>query len=295
MLQANRNIPWNIVMATIFSLIAFAGNSVFCRLALADGSIDPSLFTMIRIFSGFLVLRIFFLLKSKPKQNVSLIVSKSKLPSFWLFLYAICFSLAYVSLDTGTGALVLFGTVQITLIGLTYWRGRRLSFIEGFGVIVAFTGLLYLLYPTLSTPSFLGFILMIGSGVSWGLYTDSGRVSKNPVKDTTQNFTWAVPWSLLAIPLTFLWGRFIYTSSGILYAILSGSLASAGGYVIWYYALSGLTLTQAASLQLLVPIIAAAGGVLFLDEILTMRLVIALIIILGGIGMVIFSRKPEKS
>jgi drug/metabolite transporter (DMT)-like permease len=272
-------------LLTGLALIAFAANSVLCRLALANGNIDASSFTGIRLLSGAIALLLILSIKGN-KQGVS---SKgSWTSSFTLFLYAITFSYAYLSLDTGTGALILFGSVQITMILLSIISGTRLHIIEWSGFFIAFTGLVYLVIPSITKPSVSGFILMTVSGMSWAIYSLRGRGSKNPLMDTTYNFLRTIPFiTLLAI---FTMPNINYSSQGIILALLSGAITSGVGYTIWYIALRSLSSIQAAVLQLSVSIIAAIGGVIFLSETITSRLVISAVIVLCGILMVILGK-----
>jgi len=205
-----------------------------------------------------------------------------------LFLYAITFSYAYISLDTGTGALILFGSVQITMILLSLLSGTRLPFTEWAGVTIAFTGFVYLILPGVTTPSTIGFLLMTIAGIAWGIYTLKGRGSKSPLMDTAYNFLRTTPLVVLLVILTI--NNVNYSSEGILLALLSGGITSGIGYTIWYIALGGLSSTQAAVLQLLVPVIAALGGVIFVSEAITSRLIISATMVLGGILMVVLGR-----
>ena len=205
-----------------------------------------------------------------------------------LFIYAAAFSYAYISLETGVGALILFGTVQITMILASLYSGNKLKYYELLGVIIAFAGFVFLVLPGATAPSYTGFILMCLSGVAWGLYTLSGKTSKNPLHDTFFNFFRTLPLIILLLAVAV--QDTIMTQKGILLAVLSGGVASGVGYVIWYAALSGLTAIQAAVIQLLVPVIASIGGVIFTDETLSLRLLLSSMIILGGILVVILGR-----
>jgi drug/metabolite transporter (DMT)-like permease len=205
-----------------------------------------------------------------------------------LFLYAITFSFAYISLDTGTGALILFGSVQITMILLSLVSGNRLHITEWAGVTIAFMGFVYLFLPALTTPSAIGFLLMTAAGIAWGVYTLKGRDSRNPLMDTAYNFLRTIPLVIILAIVTMKKGQ--YSSEGILLAVLSGGITSGIGYTIWYIALGELSATQAAVVQLLVPVIAALGGVLFVSEAITLRLTVSAIMILGGILMVALGR-----
>ncbi|WP_026006178.1 DMT family transporter [Moritella dasanensis] len=272
-------------LLTGLALIAFAANSVLCRLALGSGAIDASSFTIIRLLSGALVLSIILSMKGRHKGVSS---KGSWTAGLMLFLYAITFSYAYLSVDTGTGALILFGAVQITMILLSLMSGTRLHISEWAGVIVAFTGFIYLVLPSVTTPSINGLLLMTVSGVAWGVYTLKGRSSKNPLMDTTYNFLRTIPFVVLLVVFTL--HNLNYSSEGIMLALLSGAITSGVGYTIWYIALTSLSSTQAAVIQLSVPVIAALGGVMFVSETITTRLIISTAIVLGGILMVILGK-----
>jgi len=271
---------------TGLALIAFSANSVLCRLALGNSAIDASSFTVLRLLSGSIVLLVFII---GTKRNITDISAKgSWSASFMLFLYAITFSYAYISLDTGTGALILFGSVQITMILLSLISGTRLHFTEWAGVIIAFTGFVYLILPGVTAPSIIGFLLMTVAGIAWGIYTLKGRDSKSPLMDTAYNFFRTIPFLILLVMMTMT--HVNYSSEGILLALLSGSITSGIGYTIWYIALGGLSSTQAAVLQLSVPVIAALGGIIFVSESITVRLSISTAMVLGGILIVILGK-----
>ncbi len=274
-----------IVLCTIFALIAFAGNSVLCRLALGENTIDAASFTAIRMLSGIIVLLV--LLKLTQTSNARISKGSWK-ASFFLFLYALAFSFAYISLETGVGALILFGSVQITMILSSVISGNKLHFIEWSGALIAFSGFVYLVMPDLTSPTFTGFVLMAVAGIAWGFYTLAGKGSQNPMSDTTYNFLRTLPLVIILIAVTF--QHSALTQKGILLAALSGGVTSGIGYAIWYTALGGLSALQAAVVQLLVPVIAAAGGVLFSDEIVSLRLLLSSALILGGIGIVILAK-----
>lgn len=270
---------------TGLALIAFAANSVLCRLALGNEAIDAASFTVIRLLSGAIVL---FLIIRFTQKNTELSTNGSWIASLMLFLYAITFSYAYISLDTGTGALILFGSVQITMILLSLISGTRLHYTEWAGVIIAFTGFVYLILPGVTTPSTVGFLLMAAAGVAWGIYTLKGRGSQNPLMDTAYNFFRTIPLVILLTIITISHAN--YSSEGVLLALLSGGITSGIGYTIWYIALGGLSATQAAVLQLLVPVIAALGGVIFVSETITVRLTISAAMVIGGILMVVLGK-----
>jgi drug/metabolite transporter (DMT)-like permease len=281
----------NTLLSTIFALVAFAGNSVLCRLALGENTIDAASFTVIRLLSGIVTLLIVtFIVSTKSSTNEPLTYSKgSWSAACLLFIYALAFSYGYITLDTGTGALILFGAVQITMIIISVIKGNKLHYCEWGGLGVAFFGFGYLMLPSFTTPSLTGFILMTISGAAWGGYTLVGRTSKQPLFDTAFNFLRTFP--LLVVVVLFTFDDFSVTSFGVLLAVLSGALASGVGYAVWYIALKGLTVTQAAVVQLFVPVIATIGGVIFTQELLTLRLIEASGLILGGIFMVIIGRR----
>ena len=276
------------IIYTCFALVAFAFNSILCRLALAAQAIDAASFTMIRLLSGAIMLTAVSGIFSRKENPVK---SGNWLSAFFLFAYAICFSFAYVNLTTGTGALILFGTVQATMIFAALLSGERPQILEWLGLFLALGGLIYLVFPGLAAPPILSSLLMISAGISWGFYTLRGRGSGNPLADTTDNFARAVPMIVLA-SLPFL--SEIHTSrQGILFAVLSGAIASGIGYSVWYAALRFHTAARAAFLQLSVPAIAAIGGVILLSEKVSMRLVLATILILGGISLAILGRRKS--
>lgn len=279
------NYLFKTIILTGLALIAFAANSVLCRLALGNEAIDPSSFTVIRLLSGTIVLLIII---SATRNTTRLSSKGSWTASFMLFLYAVTFSYAYVSLDTATGALILFGSVQITMILLSLISGSRLHITEWTGVVIAFTGFIYLILPGINTPSVIGFILMTVAGIAWGIYTLKGFDSKSPLMDTAYNFLRTTP--LVVLLAIFTMNNINYSSEGIVLALLAGGVTSGIGYTIWYIALDGLSSTQAAVLQLSVPVIAALGGVIFVSEAITFRLTISAAMVLGGILIVVLGK-----
>jgi len=276
----------NTILSTILAMIAFAANSVLCRLALGENSIDASGFTSIRLISGALVLYIILIASSTNQKPNS---KGSWLSALMLFTYAAAFSFAYITLDTGTGALILFGAVQITMILHTVISGNRLHIFEWLGMIIAFAGFVYLVLPGVSAPPLSGFLLMSLAGIAWGVYTLRGRDTTDPKSDTSYNFLRSIPF-VIAL-LIFSIKDLTLSSQGVWLAILSGGITSGIGYVIWYIALRRLSTTIAAVVQLSVPLLAAIGGVLFVTEDISVRLIFSTVLILGGIFIVIFSRK----
>jgi len=284
--HARKN-PLYYVFLTSTALIAFAANSVLCRLALGEGLIDAAGFSVLRLLSGALVL--LFILRVNPNKSPQKAVSKgSWFASLMLFVYAVTFSYAYISLDTATGALILFGAVQMTIIVLSILSGHRLTLSEVVGVLMAFGGFVYLMLPSITTPSIVGFLLMSIAGIAWGIYTLKGRGSDSPLGDTAYNFFRSVPLVLVLVIITLKDMRL--SPEGALLAILSGGIASGVGYAIWYMALRGLSAMVAAVVQLLVPVIAALGGVIFVSEIISIDLIVSGVLILGGIGVVVLGK-----
>jgi drug/metabolite transporter (DMT)-like permease len=283
-----RGSSFQIVLLTILAMIAFASNSLLNRLALGQQTIDPTSYTTIRLISGALML---FMIASLQKKNGQAMLRGSGLSAALLFLYAITFSFAYLSLSAGSGALILFGSVQVTMLLVALRRGERPLVMEWIGLCLALGGLVYLVFPGLTAPSLLGSALMMIAGIAWGFYSIRGRGSQSPLADTAGNFVYAVP--MVAVMLLIAFKNIQVSTNGIWLAALSGALASGVGYVIWYAALRGLTTTRAAIVQLSVPVIAAWGGVVLLAETISTRLLLAGVLILGGIGLSVLSR--EKS
>ncbi|MDO6564587.1 DMT family transporter [Amphritea sp. 1_MG-2023] len=279
------------ILYTAFALIAFAGNSVLCRLALVDEGLDAGSFTLIRLLSGIIVLLILWYLTQGRRAQSDRQRSRGSWPAaLMLFIYALGFSYAYISLDTGTGALILFGAVQITMVLVSLLRGTRLLGVEWFGLVLAFCGFVYLMLPVLNTPSLWGFIIMTLAGIAWGIYTLVGRGSVNPLSDTFHNFFKTLPLIIVTLIILLLLDDISLTVDGVLLAMVSGGIASGIGYAVWYRALRGLSAVQAAALQLLVPVIAALGGVIFANDMITLRLLIAALLVLGGIFLIVAGR-----
>jgi drug/metabolite transporter (DMT)-like permease len=274
-------------LLTLFAMIAFAGNSLLCRLALKNSGIDPASFSSIRIVSGAFVLWLIVTIRGGTHNYAG-----SWLSALALFTYAAGFSFAYVSLPASTGSLLLFGAVQATMISRGLWAGERLRSRQIVGLICAFGGLVGLLLPGLTAPPLFGSILMLGAGLAWGIYSLRGAGVDDPLDATAGNFLYATVFAAGLSVIMLPWSSL--NLLGIWYAMLSGSLASGVGYAIWYTALRGLKATSAASVQLSVPVIAAVGGIAFLGETLTLRLVIASIAVLGGVALVIFDRQSLR-
>ncbi|MBP2280917.1 drug/metabolite transporter (DMT)-like permease [Psychrobacter sp. PL19] len=284
---------------TIIALIAFAANSIFCRMALVEGYIDPWNFTIIRLLSGAASLGIIMViytynLKRKATFNPAILKDKgSWLSSISLLFYALCFSIAYVELDAGTGALILFSAVQLTMIGWGIYKKEQLSALQWAAFVVAIAGFVYLMLPSAAVPSLFGAAIMAISGMAWGIYSIRGQVCVSPLRTTSFNFIR----SLVAIPLLLLVGiSHIQDISieGILLASTSGAITSGMGYILWYAAMPLLKSTQAAVVQFCVPVLAAIGGALFLSEQLTMRFIIASTIILGAVLVFVLNKKALR-
>ena len=275
-------------LLTTLTMIAFASNSLLNRLALGQKTIDATSYTTIRLISGAIMLS---LIASSQRKSGQPLLGGSWLSALFLFLYALAFSFAYLSLSAGTGALILFGSVQLTMIIVAIRSGERPQLLEWLGLCLAFGGLIYLVLPGLSAPPLLGSTLMLIAGIAWGIYTLRGRGSQNPLADSTGNFVYAVPMIVLIRLISV--NNIHLSVAGFLFATLSGALASGVGYVIWYSALRGLTTTRAAIIQLSVPVLAAWGGVLFLSEHISARLLFAGIFILGGIALTVLSRNKS--
>lgn len=272
-----------VALLTIVAMLAFAGNSLLCRVALKGTSIDPATFTSIRVLSAALVLVV--ILRMRPSSRAT---TGNWLSAFALFVYAAAFSFAYVSLAAGTGALLLFGAVQATMIGFGLARGERLRIQQWAGLALAFAGLVALVLPGVSSPPLFPSFLMVCAGIAWGVYSLRGKGSADPVATTAGNFARAVP--MAAVVSLALLTHLSIDRTGLLYAAISGAITSGIGYVIWYTTLKDLKSATAATVQLSVPLIAAIGGIALLGEALTARLVFSAIAILGGIALVIVRR-----
>jgi drug/metabolite transporter (DMT)-like permease len=272
-----------ILILTLLAMVAFASNSLLCRLALKQTGIDAASFTFIRIFSGAAALWLIMKMRRATWKEEG-----SWSSALALFIYAAAFSFAYLDLSAGTGALLLFGAVQATMILWSFRKGERLDAIQMVGLIFAVTGLVVLISPSLSAPPLLGSILMLGAGVAWGIYSLRGKGEKHPVSVTGGNFVRAVPFAAAACIISVPWIHL--DPAGVSYAMISGAITSGLGYVIWYSALPGLKAASAATVQLSVPVLAATGGILLLGEPLTLRYLLASIAILGGIALVVLER-----
>jgi drug/metabolite transporter (DMT)-like permease len=274
------------VLFTLLAMLAFAANSVLCRLALQRTAIDPATFTGLRLAAGAATLGVIVVVRGTA-------IGGNWLSAVALFAYAAGFSLAYVSLPAATGALLLFGAVQVTMIGRGLWTGERMDAWQVSGLLLAACGLIVLLLPGLSAPPLRGAALMLGAGIAWGVYSLRGKRAGDATASTAGNFLRSVPMALVLMFAMSPHGDL--DATGAAYAIASGALASGLGYALWYAALPSLQATTAATVQLSVPVLAAIGGVVLLDEAPTLRLLLASIAVLGGVSLVLSRRGGPRA
>ncbi|QHG64611.1 DMT family transporter [Pseudomonas putida] len=280
------NNPW--LWPALFSLVAFAANSIFCRLALRDGAIDAESFTVVRLASGAA-----FLLMLIRLRKPGMVLGGSWKGGLALYLYAYLFSVAYLQLGAGVGALVLFGAVQITMFAVAWLRGERLSARTLLGMLIAFAGLVLLLLPGAEAPPLLSALVMAASGVAWGAYSLLGKGSPNPLADTAGNFVRSLPLLLVLGVAMLALARTHVSPAGLLYALASGVLASGAGYAVWYGVVKQVSAQQAATMQLSVPVIAALGGVVLIGEPMSLRLLLASLVVLGGVALALLPVRPR--
>lgn len=273
-----------ITFLTTLTMIAFAGNSLLCRASLKQTAIDAASFTTIRLISGAMMLWLIVHISRRTQAG-----SGNWLSAFALFVYAAFLSYAYVGLTTAMGALLLFGAVQATMIGHGIRAGERLLKLQLAGLVIALAGLVGLLLPGLTAPPVFSSLLMLASGVAWGIYSLRGKGTGDPTRVTAGNFLRAVPISAALSVLMV--DHTSVDSAGFWYAVASGALTSGIGYSIWYTVLPSLKAAKAATVQLSVPVIAALGGIIFLGEPPTLRLILSSVAILGGIAMVILEKQ----
>lgn len=283
------SLPRATLPLTALALVAFAGNSLLCRAALGAKAIDAASFTSVRIVSGALVLALLVRAPARTRSHGSWRGAVA------LFVYAIAFSFAYARIAAGVGALVLFGCVQLTMIGVGLARGERLGPRELAGLVLACGGLGWLVVPSASSPDPFGALLMALAGVAWGVYSLLGRRSGDAMASTAGNFARAVPLALLASLAAFSHAQ--VTTRGVVLAVVSGALTSGIGYVVWYAALRGLSASRAAIAQLAVPVLAGLGGVVLLGETANERLLVAAALVLGGVALAlsrVFTRSAQR-
>ena len=277
-----------VFIPTLLAMIAFASNSLLCRAALRDTQIDAATFTLVRILSGAISLWLILAMRRSTTSRGGGWIS-----GFALFAYAAAFSFAYKTLAAGTGALLLFGAVQATMIVWGFHKGERFDVWQIIGFAVAVVGLIVLVFPGLSAPPLIGSILMLAAGLAWGVYSIRGKGNRDAIAATTGNFLRAVPFAALVSVIAIRNARL--DSLGVIYAVISGAITSGLGYVIWYTVLPKIKASSAAVVQLSAPVIAATGGIFLLNEPITLRYVIASIATLGGIFLVIIERRSTSS
>ena len=286
-----------VFLYTTFALVAFAFNSILCRLALRGEEADAAGFTTVRLVSGAVALVVIWYLVGRstdarakntlPTGRVSALGSWAS--AFFLFAYAVCFSFAYLGLTAGSGALILFGSVQMSMVTAAIFKGERPSALESLGLVIAVSGLIYLVLPGLASPPLTSSLLMAAAGMSWAAYTLRGKSSTDPLADTAGNFVRSLPMAAV-VAIVFL-PNLQLTPRGWLLAIVSGAITSGVGYTIWYSVVKNHTTTRAAVLQLAVPVIAAMIGIIWLGETATATLGIAAAMILGGIAVTIAGKR----
>jgi drug/metabolite transporter (DMT)-like permease len=279
--------PLRLVGLTCLAMLAFAGNSLLCRQALKHTNIDAASFTTLRLLSGAVVLVLIAAWRARGATPAKL-GRGSWGSALALFIYAAGFSFAYRSLAAGSGALLLFGAVQATMIGHGLWRGERLAAWQWLGLLLALAGLVGLMLPGLAAPPLAGAALMLGAGVAWGVYSLRGRGAGDATQVSAGNFVRAVPVAVLVSALLF--EQLSPDSAGAALAVASGALASGVGYAVWYTCLPALRATDAATVQLSVPVIAALGGIVLLGEAATWPMALSACAIMGGIGLVIWNK-----
>lgn len=272
---------------TLLAMIAFAGNSLLCRMALKHTPIDAASFTLIRIAAGAATL--WLIVQARGRASGATGASGNWASALALFIYAAGFSFAYLTLSAATGALLLFGAVQATMIGYGLWSGERLNGRQSAGLAIALAGLVSLLLPGLAAPPLAGSALMLAAGIAWGIYSLRGKGAGDPTRVTAGNFQRGVAFAAVLSAATIPWMQL--DIAGAAYAIASGAITSGLGYAVWYTALRGLKATSAATVQLSVPVITAVGGILFLDESITLRLLVAAAAVLGGIALVLVEKR----
>ncbi|MFT6777097.1 MAG: drug/metabolite transporter (DMT)-like permease [Paraglaciecola sp.] len=280
------------ITLTLFALFAFAANSVLCRLALNTEQVNPADFTSIRLLCAAFVLALIIIIKDKS------VLSKinqygSHAGALFLFVYAAGFSYAYITLSTATGALILFSAVQFTMLFRGWLVGNKMGYQEYTGIFVSLLGFTYFVFPELEKPSLIGCLLMVLAGIAWGMYSLIGAKSTKPLYDTASNFIRLTPIAIMSLLVMYFSLGIDISSKGLLYTFGSGALASGVGYTIWYQVLPKLKPSIAAVCQLSVPIWAALGGILLVEEPINFHLAVSASVILGGILLVILAKKKR--
>ena len=273
-----------LVLLAALAMTAFAANSLLCRMALVETDIDPASFTFWRLTSGALMLTLLVVMRNqKPLQEGNMASAIA------LFVYAAGFSFAYISMTTGAGALLLFGAVQVTMISWGLFKGERMSTLQWGGFLLALVGLILLLLPNAAVPQLSSALMMLAAGIAWGVYSLKGKGAKFPIEATAGNFIRSTPLALVLLVIFWPGGEF--HAEGMAYAVASGAIASALGYALWYSILVHIAAIKAATLQLSVPVLAVFAGWLFLDEPVTLRIILSSLAVIGGVAMVIWVKK----
>ena len=273
-----------LVLLAVLAMTAFAANSLLCRMALVETDIDPASFTFWRLTSGALMLTLLVVMRNqKPLQEGNMASAIA------LFVYAAGFSFAYISMTTGAGALLLFGAVQVTMISWGLFKGERMSALQWGGFLLALIGLILLLLPNAAVPQLSSALMMLAAGIAWGVYSLKGKGAKFPIEATAGNFIRATPLALVLLVIFWPGGEF--HAEGMAYAVASGAIASALGYALWYSILVHIAAIKAATLQLSVPVLAVFAGWVFLDETVTLRIILSSLAVIGGVAMVIWVKK----
>ena len=273
-----------LVLLAALAMTAFAANSLLCRMALVETDIDPASFTFWRLTSGALMLTVLVVMRNQKPLKEGNMAS-----AIALFVYAAGFSFAYISMTTGAGALLLFGAVQVTMISWGLFKGERMSALQWGGFLLALVGLILLLLPNAAVPQLSSALMMLAAGIAWGVYSLKGKGAKFPIEATAGNFIRATPLALVLLVIFWPGGEF--HAEGIAYAVAAGAIASALGYALWYSILVHIAAIKAATLQLSVPVLAVFAGWLFLDEPVTLRIILSSLAVIGGVAMVIWVKK----
>lgn len=273
-----------LLLLSVMAMIAFAANSLLCRMALVETDIEPAMFTFWRIASGAVVLSLLVLLRNNKPLGEGTIIS-----ALALFVYAAGFSFAYISMTAGAGALLLFGAVQLTMLSWGLFKGERMRPLQWLGFGFALFGLILLLLPNASVPELSSALLMIAAGIAWGVYSLLGKGAKLPIEATAGNFLRATPVAILL--LVIFWPEGQLDMAGVTYAVASGAIASGMGYALWYGILPHIPAIKAASLQLSVPVLAVIAGWLLLNEAITLRILLSSGLVLGGVALVIWVKQ----
>ncbi|MDC8831157.1 DMT family transporter [Alteromonas sp. chi3] len=283
-----------LVLLSAMAMLAFAANSILCRMALVETDIDPASFTLWRLASGTVILSALVVTRNLNASSDKLTIAAhgNVKSAIALFVYAAGFSFAYISMTTGAGALLLFGAVQLTMISWGLVKGERMTLLQWAGFTLAIGGVALLLLPNAAVPNVFSAMLMVSAGVAWGIYSLLGKGTSQAVAATAGNFLRATPLGVLL--LVACWPEAGADADGIAYAVASGALASGVGYALWYTILPHIAAIKAATLQLSVPVLAVLGGWLFLNEAVTFRILVSSLLVLGGVAMVIWVRSKAR-